>query len=297
MAIYKEKCSFIWEEFGSSMKESFNELLGNQNFADVTLACEDGQQIEAHKIVLSAGSLFFRNILTKTKHPQPFIYLKGIKKDELKGVMDFLYTGQSTLDKELLESFLEIAQHLQVKGLEINTGTDAVKQEDLDISPKQSKESTTKQKTVDTSVTRSTEKLLYEFVDPLEGKDEDQTSEEFSPKIDEVMINNESETVCKYCETKIPINGAVNGHKEKHTCHKKRKVKVARFLPSWLDMTIQGQSVSTWLAPDPETMSRAICTLCPNNSTFSINEGWKAVKQHYKTVKHQENKIFAKFSI
>jgi len=46
-------------------------------FTDVTLACEDGQQVEAHKVILASYSLFFLNL--EEKHSHPMIYMWGIK--------------------------------------------------------------------------------------------------------------------------------------------------------------------------------------------------------------------------
>jgi hypothetical protein len=43
-----------------SLTGLFRELRTSEEYADVTLACEDGQQIDAHKIVLSACSPFFQ---------------------------------------------------------------------------------------------------------------------------------------------------------------------------------------------------------------------------------------------
>ena len=67
-----------------------------QEYCDVTLACDDGSLIEAHKVILSAGSQLFREILKKSKHPSPFIYLKGISKANLDNILDFLlqWSGQ-----------------------------------------------------------------------------------------------------------------------------------------------------------------------------------------------------------
>ena len=38
----------------------------DNDFADMTLACEDGQQVEAHKVILAASSLFSRSCLEGT---------------------------------------------------------------------------------------------------------------------------------------------------------------------------------------------------------------------------------------
>ena len=110
---------------------------------------------------------------------------------------------------------------------------------------------------------------------------------------EEAIVNIDSEIVCKHCGEAICGRGGVKIYAEKHKCQmkevKRRKIKVAKFLPSWLDMTIKGQSVATWLAHDPENIQRASCTMCPKNVTFNINEGWASVMQHYRTAKHQKN--------
>ena len=61
---------------------------------------------------------FFSNILRKPKHPNIFIYLKGINRIELEYVVDFLYNSEVYIAQEDLSKFLEAAQELQVKGLQ-----------------------------------------------------------------------------------------------------------------------------------------------------------------------------------
>ena len=41
-----------------SQSWAFGNLKEDNNFADVTLACEDGQQVEAHKVILAEQVLF-----------------------------------------------------------------------------------------------------------------------------------------------------------------------------------------------------------------------------------------------
>ena len=115
-----EKFCLKWSEFESNIRDIFRELREEQDYFDVTLVCDDGEQIEAHKIVLSAGSKFFRDILRKAKHPSPFIYLKGINRYDLKYLLDFLYNGEVDIGQEELNNFLETAKALKVKGLESN---------------------------------------------------------------------------------------------------------------------------------------------------------------------------------
>ena len=56
---------FEWNDFQENVTTAFGSLKGDNMFTDVTLACEDGQQIEAHKVILASCSPFFENLLNK----------------------------------------------------------------------------------------------------------------------------------------------------------------------------------------------------------------------------------------
>ena len=51
-------------EIESERTEAFSNMLRNEELTDVTIACED-DQIQAHKVILSAASMVFRNIFNK----------------------------------------------------------------------------------------------------------------------------------------------------------------------------------------------------------------------------------------
>ena len=90
----------------------------DNDFADVTLACEDGQQVEAHKAVLAASSPFFQKLFgRRNKNAHSIIYMRGVKSDDLLAIVDFLYRGEANVFQENLDSFLAIAEELQLKGL------------------------------------------------------------------------------------------------------------------------------------------------------------------------------------
>eukprot|EP00092_Neocalanus_flemingeri_P039009 GFUD01042465.1.p1 GENE.GFUD01042465.1~~GFUD01042465.1.p1 ORF type:complete len:263 (-),score=54.48 GFUD01042465.1:99-887(-) len=112
-----EKFCLKWNEFQLSVSQSFQDLRSSEEFCDVTIACEDDQQIEAHKVVLAASSPFFRNILRKNKHPHPLLYLKGIKHSDLLPVLDFIYQGEASVAQEDITRFMAIAEDLKLKGL------------------------------------------------------------------------------------------------------------------------------------------------------------------------------------
>ena len=62
-----EKFNLKWNEFQLNVTKSFNCLRKEKDFFDVTLVSDDEEHIAAHKVVLSASSEFFKNILKKVK--------------------------------------------------------------------------------------------------------------------------------------------------------------------------------------------------------------------------------------
>ena len=106
-----------WNDFHENVKVAFQNLRSDKHFTDVTLACEDGKQVEAHKFVVASSSPFFQNLLEKNKHPHPLIYMKSLKFETVSTILDFLYSGEANVYQENLESFLAIAEDLQLKGL------------------------------------------------------------------------------------------------------------------------------------------------------------------------------------
>merc|ERR1712129_92845 len=62
-------------------------------------------------------SPFFMNLLRKNKHPHPLIYMRGVKSIDLVPIVDFLYFGEANVYQENLDSFLAVAEELQLKGL------------------------------------------------------------------------------------------------------------------------------------------------------------------------------------
>ena len=120
-----EKLCLNWNDFGGNFKTAFEELRRDKDFCDVTLACEDGQQFEAHKVILVASSPFFHNLFKNKmhQHTHPMIYLRGIKSASLSAIIDFLYCGEANVFQEDLESFLALAEELKLKGLMGQTDT------------------------------------------------------------------------------------------------------------------------------------------------------------------------------
>ena len=111
-----EKLCLKWDDFQENIFLAFGSFRKDNEFADVTLACEDGEQIEAHKVILAASSPFFEKLLRKNKHPNPLIYMRGMKSKDLVAIVDFLYCGEATVYQENLDSFLANAQDFELNG-------------------------------------------------------------------------------------------------------------------------------------------------------------------------------------
>ena len=77
------KVTLEWKAFEPTIKTSFQSLFMDEALADVTLACEGNHKILAHKVVLSACSDLFKNILANNRNPHPLIYLQGLDEKNL----------------------------------------------------------------------------------------------------------------------------------------------------------------------------------------------------------------------
>ena len=104
-----------WNDFQENIQSSFRRLRRDADFADVTLACEDGE-VDAHKVILSSCSPIFERLLKKNKHHQ-LIFMRGLKVSQLMDLVDYIYQGEVNILQEELDGFLLLAEELQLKGL------------------------------------------------------------------------------------------------------------------------------------------------------------------------------------
>ena len=105
-----------WNDFESNISTAFKEVREDKDFFDVTIACGD-EQIQAHKVILSACSPFFRTVLRNNRHGRPLLYLNGVTYNDIVSVLDFMYHGQVSVAQVDSNSFLAVAEELKVKGL------------------------------------------------------------------------------------------------------------------------------------------------------------------------------------
>ena len=73
-----EKFNLKWNDFQTNVSKSFRLFRNESYLHDVTLVSDDYKHIPAHKLVLSASSEYFRNILQQTKQSQPILCLESV---------------------------------------------------------------------------------------------------------------------------------------------------------------------------------------------------------------------------
>ena len=112
-----DKFCLKWNDFQTTVSQSFGLLRKEKDFFDVTLVSDDQVQVSAHKLVLSACSSFFKTILKQNSHSHPLIYITDVSSTNLGFIMDYIYQGEVQIHQEQLDSFLDSAQKLKVEGL------------------------------------------------------------------------------------------------------------------------------------------------------------------------------------
>ena len=130
-----EELCLRWNDFESILSRSFNEMREDSDFFDVKVACYDDKNdmktIPAHKVILSACSPVFKDLLRALQmegagqHENQLVFLKGISYHEMIAVLDFMYNGQTKVRQDDLDAFLAAAEELKVKGLTNSNNSEA----------------------------------------------------------------------------------------------------------------------------------------------------------------------------
>ena len=105
-----------WTDFERNLIDSFEQLRSGKDLFDVTLVCDD-EEVQAHKVILAASSCFFKSIMKRNPHTNPLIYMRGVKMEDMRALLDFIYIGQTSVSQDNVKSFLKLGEELGVTGL------------------------------------------------------------------------------------------------------------------------------------------------------------------------------------
>ena len=105
-----------WNSHLESLQHLFENLLEQQKFVDVTLACEGGS-LRAHRVMLSACSAYFKRVLNETTSKHPVIIMRDVSLSEMDSILQFIYRGEIHVPELKLPSLLKTAKLLEIRGL------------------------------------------------------------------------------------------------------------------------------------------------------------------------------------
>ena len=111
----QEKYNLNWHTYLDHLRDLLHNMREMEYLTDVTLVCDDQKQFKAHKIVLSACSDVFKNIIDSLPLNSSVIYLRGIQHQEMESILEFMYLGVATFYQERMNEFLNVAKNLEIK--------------------------------------------------------------------------------------------------------------------------------------------------------------------------------------
>jgi len=111
-----QEFSLRWNNHEHNLCRVLESMLKREVLVDVTLFSE-GKSHRVHRAVLSACSPYFEELFIENVTAHPIIILKDVKAEELKSLIDYMYTGQVTVSQSELSGFLKTAESLKIRGL------------------------------------------------------------------------------------------------------------------------------------------------------------------------------------
>lgn len=111
-----------WKDHKKEIIEEQQYLFDNNLETDCVLISAQGIRIQAHQIVLSSSSEFFRKILSELPPlvEPPTIHIPDIDATVLEAIIKFIYTGETNIDSGYLTTLLEFCNFLDIKGCVAN---------------------------------------------------------------------------------------------------------------------------------------------------------------------------------
>ena len=212
-----EKFCLKWNDFQSNVSKTFSYFRNEENFFDVTLVSDDHHHIAAHKLVLSASSKFFKDILCKTQHSNPLIYLSGFSSKDLNLVMDYIYQGEVQIYQENLDRFLEIAQKFQLDGLMAEADSN-----ETDLPKEESSWNDLKENTINPFVNVNNEakkpKIIRErSMTIAKNESFEASNSEVHEKFQELVVQGEDKMfTCTVCNKVMSHKASMRRHIETH---------------------------------------------------------------------------------
>ena len=217
-----DKFSLKWNNFEANASKFFRNLRKEEHFYDVTLVSDDEQIVSAHKLVLSASSQFFKNILKKTTHSNPLVYLPGVKSADLNFIIDYIYYGEVQFEQDNLDNFLNVAQKLKIEGLTEGQKKEKYLQEEYSKDEIETAFYTTETESSESNILVENDCSEYrrtrydEYEKSVSLVNQNYSKKELTKIVDELVLKDGSMSVCKSCGKTSSRSSDMRKHVEIH---------------------------------------------------------------------------------
>merc|ERR1719318_1815544 len=108
------------QNYGDALNTILQDFSNYKDFSDVTLVCDDQTQFPAHKVVLSACSPLFAEILLNHPHSHPLIYMSGVNKQVIQSIIQLMYLGKAIISQKTKSEFMKVAMDLEIESVKHN---------------------------------------------------------------------------------------------------------------------------------------------------------------------------------
>jgi len=204
-----------WDGFLKHFQKSFSDLMTSNLYTDVTLVCDDKIHLNAHKVVLASCSEVLKNVINEfPQGTNSFIYLRGIKSEEMKSLLEIMYVGETRIKQIRLQEIYNVAKNLEIK--EILSQIESTEENTNFEQDSIGKEELIK----DTEDCIDDFSLLNEILqESSEEEKKDDVVESMYEKNKQDKVVHEEEPIfldCKICDYKTTLKCKLKVHMRKH---------------------------------------------------------------------------------
>jgi len=109
-----------WVNHKNYCIDIISDLYNKKELYDITIFVE-GKKIQAHKLILSACSLFFRRLIHNNPSPNLVIVLIDISYEDANILIDFFYSGKIRTFYANIKKFLKLFDRFEIQGINYKT--------------------------------------------------------------------------------------------------------------------------------------------------------------------------------
>ena len=136
--------SISWKKAGSNIEESLRSHALKSFCSDLSIICEDNEEVKAHKLILCSRSSFLKQLLLENElalvqHPK--LILCDTSRECLENILTFIYHGTVSISQDRLKEFksalvnLGIEKPISEKRIRNQEQTNHVKKVKLEADP------------------------------------------------------------------------------------------------------------------------------------------------------------------